>query len=140
MSFHIEVVQGASVERWWNEAEPLIEKCVQKAVHGEYTAADIKELLEHGRMTALLVFEGEKPIFVCVFELLVYPRKTAVNICCVGGKKVLQCFEHYRKYLFEYWKSCGAAEVQAQVSPAMERLLRPAGFAEVYRTVRRIIE
>ncbi len=134
--FSIEVIRGSNVNERWDVVGPLVDKCVKKAVHGEYTSADIRELLEHERMTALLVSEDGQPIFVCVFEFLFYPRKTVVNICAVGGRKILECLNYYRKYLLEYWNSAGATEVQAEVSPAMERLLRPAGFREVYRTVR----
>ena len=139
MTFHIEVIRSGNIERFWPDTASLVERCVKNAVHGEYETSDIKELIAHDRMSAVLVYEDNLPIFICVFEFLVYPRKTVVNICAVGGKKILQCFEYYRKYLFEYWRACGASDMQAEVSPAMERLLAPAGFREIYRTVRRPI-
>ena len=43
--FSIEVIRGSNVNERWDVVGPLVDKCVKKAVHGEYTSADIRELL-----------------------------------------------------------------------------------------------
>lgn len=123
----LNIVSRSCMNRWpFIEAE--VQRVVKKAVHGEFTAGDVKKRIEEGKAFAVYVLDGDEVLIVCVWELIFYPRLTAVNIMCLGGRDVKGLWHEFEDTMRKVWKSMGATAVECSVSPAMSRLLQKSGF------------
>lgn len=124
------------LQAYWLLARPLLEKCVLKAVHGEYRVEDIKKFVSRQRAMIVLGFLDGKPAVALAIEWLIYPQLKVANIMALGGRDLMVLADIYWDDILKMLKSIGMQAVQCSCSPAMERLLTPLGFAEVYRDLR----
>lgn len=124
----VDIVIQRNVAERWGDIEPEVARVVKKACHGEFTAADIKRLIEKGRVYAAYAHEGPDVKMVCVWEMIYYPELTTVNICCLGGRDVAGCWARYGETMRNIWRAQGATQVECSVSRAMARLLQQANF------------
>lgn len=112
----------------WRFIKTEVECCVKKAVHGEFTAEDIKKRIEEGRAFAAYAMDGDKVLIVCVWELVCYPRMTSVNIMCLGGSDARGMWDEFGGIMRKVWKAAGATHLESCVSPAMARLLQKTNY------------
>lgn len=124
------------LKAYWPLARPLLEKCVLKAVHGEYTVDDIKKLVSRQRAMIAMGFLDGKPAVALAIEWLIYPQLKVANIMALGGRDLMVLADIYWDDILKMLKSIGMQAVQCSCSRSMERFLRPFGFAEVYRDLR----
>lgn len=109
---------------------------VLDAARGEFTVDDLQELCREGRAISGLAFQDGEPVLAFVFEFRFYPRKTVVNIVALAGRGVADAAATFWPSFVAWAQESGAAEIEACVSPAMGRLLKPLGFTHTYDTVR----
>lgn len=121
----------------WPTVAALIEP-VMEAAHGEFTVADLEDLCRDGRALALLLSGDDgAPRLGVVMEWRHYPRFSALNIVAMGGRDMhdLPASTFWRT--FRLWAAeSGVSHIEACVSPAMARHLRPLGFERAYELVR----
>lgn len=124
----VDLVIQHNVDERWADIEPEVQRVVAKACHGEFTAEDVRELIEKGRFYAAYSHKGSDVKMVCVWEMVYYPTLTAVNICCLGGRDIAGSWARYGDTMRHIWRAQGAKAVECSVSRAMARLLQQAGF------------
>lgn len=109
---------------------------VLEAARGEFTVDDLEALCRDGRAVAGLGFQDGEAVLAFVWELRLYPRKTTANIVALAGRGVADAAATFWPQWLAWCQECGIAEVEACVSPAMARLLKPLGFTQAYELVR----
>ena len=136
-----EVIRNeGDLEKWWQHAAPLLEKCVKKAVRGEFSVEDIRKMILDGWCVGLYIHEGQLPVFAAAIEIVPYPSGLTIgNVMAVGGRDIGMAIRDFLPAACEWMKRCGCTEVECSVSPAMERLLSRYrdGWKETYRVLRK---
>ncbi|WP_299077064.1 hypothetical protein [uncultured Paraglaciecola sp.] len=131
------------IESFWPLAAPLLSRCVNRAMHGEYQVEDLKVMVETGRAVAFVITNdptGTHPhrdaVLAWIVEPVAYPRMTGVNIVALGGTS----FGEVQRKFFDMFKGWafmnGAKTIEASVSPAMARMLAKYGYTQTYVQVR----
>ena len=138
MTIHVVfLTDETSLQRYWADAEPLLEKCVIKAVHGEYNSEDIAELVRRDRAIVILTYIDGKPSIALAIEWVLYPRLKVANVLALGGSQLMLNADSYWDKVKRVLKSAGMQYVQCACSPAMARMLSSKlGFEETYREMR----
>lgn len=122
---------------FWPEIKPMLQKCVTKAVHGEYEVDDIYQLVKEQRGFVIYVFWGGKPSVALAVEWVFYPRMKAVNIMALGGKHLIPSAEVFWTRILNMLKSVGIEYVECSCSEAMARMLTSKlNFQRTYEFLR----
>jgi hypothetical protein len=125
---------------YWPQTAAVLQRCVDKAMHGEMTMDDIYEGIKAGRMYALIAKndEGELPdvALALILETQAYPQFTVLNIAALGGRELDLLKSRFWKHVCSWAFMNGVRTMQASVSPAMARILKRYGFNKIYETVR----
>lgn len=139
----VNLVTTEAIESFWPRVRPLLERCVNEAMHGELLVDDIKQLALNRQIT-LMVFTDDvtatnpagKVHLAVAVEPMAYPRLPGVNILAMGGSNFGLVQKKYWEYFKGWVKLNGAQMIEASVSPAMERILRRYGYVKTYSHVR----
>ena len=125
------------LQQFWADAKPLLEKCVIKAVHGEYNTEDVAKLIRDNRAIVFLTYIDGKPSVALAIEWVIYPRLKVANVMALGGSQLMLNADSYWEKIKRVLKSAGMKYVQCSCSPAMARMLSSKlGFEEMYREMR----
>jgi len=131
------------LDAYWPQASAVLQRCVDKAMHGEMTMDDIYDRLVAGQMWCLVAKndDGELPqvSLALILELIVYPQFTVMNIAAIGGRELGALRDKFWGHVCSWAYMSGVREMQASVSPGMARMLKGYGFSETYRTVRKVL-
>ena len=112
----------------FEEIRGCVGRVVKHAVHGEYTEDDVRKMLLKGRaFCAYNKDESGNVEIACVWEMIYYPRTTAVNVLALGGKNVKENWTKYGPILMDLWKKQGADCIECATTKAVARLLMSAG-------------
>jgi len=131
------LLQGeADLRAHFPAVRALFERCVKRAVKGEFDADDLLRLAREGRMFIGVVTDGDAPVLALAFELIEYPRMTALNIAAMAGARMNEAMRMLWPTFKRLARLAGADCIQASGSAAMARLLARQGFGEVYRVMR----
>lgn len=129
------------VAKRWGEVAPLFEKTVDKACHGEFSAADLYAMALAGDVAIGVATDEAGAVFMALaLEEVCYPRLRAVNVLAMGGKR-LDVF--MKRFLLPFRMFCreqGIDRITCLVSPGMERMHRRYGFETVYRMLSMDVE
>jgi hypothetical protein len=120
---------------WWTVAK-LIDPGVQQLARGEWTTADLAELVESGRAVAALMFEDGTPRLAMVFEFRHYPRRTTLNVMALAGADLGGAAVSFWPGFVAWAKESGATHIEACAGAAMTRVLRGLGFEHEYNLLR----
>jgi hypothetical protein len=128
------------LDTYWLQTAVLLNRCLEDDMHGEMTLEDIYDGIKAGQMYALIAKndDGEIPevAFVFIFQLILYPQKTVMNITAMAGRAMRLLGTKYWKHVCSWAYMNGVREFQASVSPAMARVAERYGFQQVYATIR----
>ena len=129
-----------ALDIYWGQAVPLLQRCIDEAMHGELTVEDLYEGIKAGVMYGIVFKndEGELPdvALVVVLEPALYPRLSAMNVLALGGRDLGVFGEKYWKHICSWSYLNGLRHMQASASPGMARMLKRLGFKSVYTTMR----
>jgi|TARA_R110000765_G_scaffold188233_1_gene293665 hypothetical protein len=129
-----------ALDIYWGQAVPLLQRCIDEAMHGELTVEDLYEGIKAGVMYGIVFKndEGELPdvALVVVLEPALYPRLSAMNVLALGGRDLGEFGEKYWKHICSWSYLNGLRHMQASASPGMARMLKRLGFKSVYTTMR----
>ncbi|EEO27785.1 hypothetical protein [Oxalobacter paraformigenes] len=121
----------------WARLAPLFQRVVERACRGEFDVADLKAMALKKRVVIGAFFdEREEPLLAFAFEFRYYPKKTAVNILALGGKRMDEVFSVFLERFKQWAKKAGADFIEASCSPAMTRCLLRYGYVNAYRQLR----
>ena len=70
------------------------------------------------------------------FEFRFYPKKTAVNILALGGKRMDAVFSEFLDQFRDWAAAAGADFLEASCSRGMSRMLAKYGYVDTYRQLR----
>lgn len=120
----------------WELLEPLFEKAVAKAVHGEFTAQQLLQMALS--KTGLLAYiEDDSGILMALaMELKRYPCMTTLNVMAMAGRRMGTLFAAHSPEIADFARSCGVTHFEASGSKALARMLRGCGWHFEYETVR----
>jgi hypothetical protein len=125
---------------YWAQCVPLLDKVIDKAMHGELTTDDIYNSALQGQ-TYVFVFrndDSEVPdVKLCLaMDLVNYPKLAALNVVAIGGTQLGPLFN-------KFWtKLCGWAyinnirAIEGLMSPAMAKIVTKFGFTQTYTHMR----
>ncbi len=135
------------LESYWPQVEPLFEKCVRRASHGEYAVQDIKALAFAGRAFVFILTNDKHDFTVdrrvtlaLALEVVNYPRLPALNILAVGGSGLKMAYTKYWGMLRGWAYMSGARAIEGWVGPGMKRTTESMGFKSVYTHMRYDLE
>ena len=124
----LQFIDGPTIYKF-EEIRDCIDKVVNRGAHGEYNADDVRMLIMKGRAFCAYSKDADGVVEIaCVWEMVYYPQKTAVNVMALGGKNTKANWAKYGPILMDLWKKQGAECVECLTSEAMTRLLKSAGF------------
>jgi hypothetical protein len=119
----------------WPAVARLLERLGTE--HGEFTVDDLLELCRDGRAVAGIAFdEAGAPLLAMVWELRLYPRRTAVNVIALAGRDLAAVASTFWPHWLSWCRECGISDIQACTRPAMSRMLRRLGFRHTYNVLR----
>jgi hypothetical protein len=125
---------------YWTQCVPLLDRVIEKAMHGELTTDDIYEKAMQGQMYVFVCKKdvGEYPDvkFAIVMELINYPRLAALNVVAIGGSHLNPFFKKFWSKLCGWAYMNGIRAIEALVSPAMARIISKFGFNHTYAHMR----
>ena len=125
---------------YWTQCVPLLDRVIERAMHGELTTDDIYEKALQGQMYVFICKKdgGEYPDvkFAIVMELINYPRLAAMNIVAIGGSHLNPFFKKFWSKLCGWAYMNGIRAIEALVSPAMARIISKFGFNHTYAHMR----
>ncbi len=119
-------------EKYWLPAVPLIQKCIDRTMHGEMTVDDIMRLTIEEKMWVMVLksdkFEKPEVKFVLVLEVAHYPQFSSLNVVVIGGANLKMLIKRYWGFVCGWAYIIGIRRMECLVSPAMERILQGVGF------------
>jgi len=127
------------IPQLWDEIEPFITECLEKATDGEWHQDDIyKDLLEQ-RMLGWVVMDDKETIkCVVVTQIIQYPRKRTCQIFLCCGKDAKLWYDHIdsiKKYAKQ--QECQVLEIIGR--PGWEKVLNDQGFKKTDIRLRHIL-
>ena len=128
------------LKHYWPATAPLIQRCIEKAMHGEVTLDDIKT--QAARQAAYIMvlksdkFEKPEVKFVLVMELIHYPQYATMNVMAIGGSNLKMLMKRYWEFVCGWAYMSGVRTMECSVSPGMERILQSVGFNRSYIRMR----
>ena len=125
------------LERDWEKIEPILGSVVSRAVHGEFECSDLKAMAQSKRIVIGAFFDDDGVILLAfAFEFRFYPKKTAVNILALGGKRMDAVFSEFLDQFRDWAAAAGADFLEASCSRGMSRMLAKYGYVDTYRQLR----
>lgn len=113
----------------WPSAEPILREHAATFARF-FEVEDLLALVEGGRMQLWVVFdEGKKPYFVCLTEVLTFPKTRAVVVAYACGKDPVNAVKHLVS--IEDWAASQGVDVA--IVPGRfgwRRLLAGQGYAD----------
>lgn len=121
----------------WERLAPLFQTVIERACQGEFDVADLKAMALKKRIVIGAFFDDSgEPLLAFAFEFRSYPKKTAVNILALGGRRMDEVFSVFLERFKQWARKAGADFIEASCSPAMTRLLLRYGYINAYRQLR----
>jgi len=127
---------GDDLAAHFPQVRALFERCVNRAVKGEFDADDLLRLAQDGCMFIGIVRDDDEPVMAFAFEFLEYPRLVALNIAALAGERIAEVMRDIWPSFRQFARQAGADCIQASCSAAMARMLQRQGFTEVYHVMR----
>lgn len=127
----------AELERDWERLEPVLAPVVSRAVHGEFDCSDLKAMAKSKQIVIGAFFAGDGDMLLAfAFEFRFYPKKTAINILALGGKRMDAVFSGFLEQFKDWAAAAGADFLEASCSRAMSRMLAKYGYVNTYQQLR----
>lgn len=128
-------------QKYWPLAQPLVEKCVLKAMHGELTVDDIYQRATHSQMFVFIVKSDTDPTqpkvkLALVLEIIRYPQLPALNIVALAGSDLEEFYSRYWSHVCGWAYMNGARAIEGLMSPAMVKVVSKFGFKQTYTHMR----
>ena len=135
---HLTFLKPHQVSHYWHTIAPLFAKVITKAVHGEYTFQNLKDMAEAGHYTIGIATDPEAvPIMAIAFETVHYPSGIkAINVLAMGGRDLHQFMTQFLPPFAQWCHHNGADWIECMVSRGMERIHHRYGFQTIYRNLR----
>ncbi len=130
-------LDATELEQDWARIGPLFDSVVCRAVHGEFDGNDLKEMALSGEIVigAFFADDGEM-LLAFAFEFRFYPKKTAINILALGGKRMESVFSGFLDQFKDWAAATGADFLEASCSEGMSRMLAKYGYVKTYQQLR----
>jgi len=135
------ILQGqAQVTAHFPQVRALFDRCVKRAVRGEFDTDDLLRLALEARMYIGIAYDGDEsdsqPVLAIAFEFVQYPRLTALNIAALAGTRMDAAMRALWPTFRRFARLAGADCIQASCHPGMARMLERQGFNKVYHVMR----
>ena len=132
----LEFLNPKKIDGVWPSIEKLVDRLESKAVHGEFTKEDIKDLAKKGIIGIGGAYDDCGIFMMIAFEDLVYPKAHAVNVLAMAGERLDYFMKLFLPNLKKILKEKGVSWIECNVSNGMERVNKRYGFETVYKNLR----
>ena len=125
------------LEKDWWMIGPVLESVVSRAAHGEFDGGDLKIMaLEKQIVIGAFFTDRGDMVLAFAFEFRFYPKKTAINILALGGKRMEAVFSEFLDQFKNWAAAAGADFLEASCSAGMSRMLAKYGYVNTYQQLR----
>jgi len=129
-----------TLDEYWPYIEPLLQRSVENTAQGMMETADIYHQAKAGK-AYLMVFTAPTPdgpdvSLVLAMAPAIYPRGQGISIFAAGGNNLLLLHDRYWSKICGWAYMNGARFIEAEVSPAMKRIVSKMGFRQTHIQVR----
>lgn len=129
-----------SLNEYWPYINPLLQRSVDNTAQGLMETSDIYQLAVSGK-AFIMVFTSPTPdgpdvALVLAMAPAIYPRGQGISIFAVGGNNLRLLYKKYWPMLCGWAYMNGARFIEAEVSPAMKRIVDKMGFRQTHIQVR----
>lgn len=125
---------------YWAQCVPLLDRVIDKAMHGELTTEDIYTSAIQGQTYIFVLKNDDYEVpdikFVIALDLVNYPRLAALNVVAVGGQHLGPFFNRFWDKLCGWAYMNGVRAIEGLMSPAMARIVTKLGFTQTYTHMR----
>lgn len=132
----LEFLDPGKIDAIWPSVEKLVDRLEKKAVHGEFTKEDVKDLAKKGIVGIGVAYDDDGIFMLMAFEDVVYPKATAVNVLAMAGERLDEFMTLFLPPFKDFLRNQGVSWIECNVSPGMERMHHRYGFKTVYRNLR----
>ncbi|WP_039052084.1 hypothetical protein, partial [Bordetella avium] len=123
------ILQGRDqVAREFPQLHHLFERVAIGAADGEFSASDLREMAEEGRVHIGVAQQDGRTVFAFAFEFISYPRLLVLNVIAGAGGHLGAVMAGFWEQFREFAQEAGVNCIQASCGPGMARLLRRHGF------------
>ena len=139
MTYRVErILDKDRLEKLWVQVQPLFDKCIKKAMHGEFGAFDLKQRALEGKAHIFVAVDEQDVVQLAVaIEFVMYPKLNVANVMALGGSHLLEHSDSFFDGVKWWLKLSGIKVLDAMVSDSMYKILtHKFGFARVYHHVR----
>jgi len=130
------ILRGDQIETQFAQVRAMFDRCVRKAVRGEFDSDDLLRLAQAQKMYIGVVRDGGEPVMAMAFEFIEYPQRMVLNIAALAGQRIADVMAELWPTFQRFARAAGADGIQASCSPSMARILRRQGFNKVYEVMR----
>jgi hypothetical protein len=120
----------------WERLTPLFQDAINKAVHGEFTVANLLELSLSGSGLLAYIEDDKEILMALVMEIKHYPDMSVLNVIVMAGQNMKELFSRHSPAIADFARSCGVKYFEASTSRGMAKMLQECGWSHVYETVR----
>ena len=125
------------LEKDWGLIEPILASVVSRAGHGEFDCADLKAMAQSKQIVIGAFFADDGVILLAfAFEFRFYPKKTAINILALGGKRMDAVFSEFLDQFKDWAAAAGADFLEASCCRGMSKMLAKYGYVNTYQQLR----
>lgn len=131
----LHVITHAEVAPLWLEMRPLVDKCIQKAYHGEMNADDVFDLINQKKAFAIVGFVQGEVVIVGVFEPIEYPQMRTISCILVAStsRGIMKKIDaQWMDKIRDHARSLGVNAIECMASESMGRILRRMGYRKLY--------
>lgn len=132
----LEFLEPDKIDGVWPSIEKLVDRLEEKAVHGEFTKEDVRDLAKNGTIGIGIAYDENGIFMAMAFEDVIYPRAHAVNVLAMAGERLDEFMTLFLQPFRDFLKKQGVSWIECNVSPGMERMHHRYGFKTVYRNLR----
>tara|TARA_R100001594_G_scaffold84195_2_gene118718 strand:+ start:253 stop:732 length:480 start_codon:yes stop_codon:yes gene_type:complete len=127
-------------DKYWAQCIPLLQECIDRAMHGEMTVEDIYTKALRGEVFVIVVKDDTPEVpdvkLVLALELVYYPQFSAMNVIALGGRDLRHMIRKFWSQVCGWAQICGVKKIECLTSPAMEKILTAQGFERKYSLLR----
>jgi len=115
----------------WDEVKDYLDGAIQTA-NGKCTVDDVRAGVDSGMYLLWVAMDGQDIIAAFTTRIIEYPRRRAMAMDWVGGKRMREWIGALNKTMVDHAKANGCSHIEGYGRPAWLRWTRRYGWKEEY--------
>lgn len=136
MTYTLEYVLPHRAAEVWPSIEPLVRRCVDEAVDGEYTAEEILRDMRRGQAFAFVEAVDGEVSFTVIFYVHRLARAAVADVAVIAGRDLKGVKDRVWPVVVQWMKDNKIDRAEGAVSDAMYRVCkRFFGFQKTHNLI-----